>query len=95
MVVGWRECSSSNLHDQHLLLNIYSPSTARKKKVLPRNCTPQYTESTFSIIPRIIHLFSLFCGRETFSKIQSTKESIPSQRKTRELNRELGKQANR
>ena len=76
-----RECASSDLLDQHLPLNIYRPSTAQK--ILPRNHTPQYTESTCSIIPRIIQLFSLSCRRETFSKIHSTKESIPSQRKSR------------
>lgn len=85
LVVRWgrgRDRSSSNPLDQHLLLNIYRPSTAQKN-VLPRNHTPQYTESTSSIIPRIIQLFSLSSGRETFSKIQNTKESISSQRKSR------------
>lgn len=76
-----RACASCDLLNQHLLLNIYRPSTAQK--ILPRNHTPQYTESTCSIIPRIIQLFSLSCRRETFSKIHSTKESIPSQRKSR------------
>jgi hypothetical protein len=76
-----RDCASSYLLPQHLLLSIYRLSTA-KKKILPRNHTPQYTESTHSIIPRIIQLFSLSCRRETFSKIHSTKESIPSQRKS-------------
>lgn len=62
-------------------------STHVKKKTV---YAPQYAKSTCSIIPRIIYLFSLSCGRETFSKIQSTKESIASQRKSRELNRRLG-----
>lgn len=73
----------------------YSQTLHSTKSPLPRNHTPQYTESAYSIIPRIIHLFSLSCGRETFSKIQNTKESIPSQRKSRELDCELGKQSNR
>lgn len=79
--------------DQHLLLNIHRPTTAQKNS--PATTLAQYTESTCSIIPGIIHLFSLYCGRETFSKIQGTEESIHSQRKSRRLNRELGKQANR